>query len=183
MKIFAVLIFLLSSSVAFAHPARTGADGCHKDDSNGDRHCHEGENAKNSAQIAHEQIQEAFDKKPALKSYVSKRGGGKLFNEEPNPEENPAPQSPDELMHHEAKGSSGKSVLGEFIASHPNNDEGPRAIVREVAGNHGSGKVDFNQKIMVFYDKRCKKPGSCIKVPVFTNLKSVMFEYSTRPKE
>ena len=43
-----VTLGLLSSNVALAHGGGLAADGCHKDNKNGGRHCHGGSQAKSS---------------------------------------------------------------------------------------------------------------------------------------
>ena len=39
--IFLVTVFLLKSTMSFAHSGATGPDGCHMNYSNGNYHCHE----------------------------------------------------------------------------------------------------------------------------------------------
>ena len=39
-------------------------------------------------------------------------------------------------------------------------------------------KIDYKHKTFIFYRKECELQKNCIKVPVMTNLKSVIFEYN-----
>ena len=43
---------------------------------------------------------------------------------------------------------------------------------------HNKSQISYKKKTVVFYRKECQLENSCIKVPVITNLKSVIFEYN-----
>lgn len=282
MKLFMILALFLSGFCAFAHSGKTDSTGCHNDNKNGGRHCHGSknssteslENFKSTAQTDHEQVQEGFNKNPAIKQYVSNRGGEKLFDKPtkaPEKAEVPADQgsgenvvssvpvkeipvspdvqaqgvpvvpvqkkeapieeedismaqeeiqeevvaqekeisrdvanspsdhlqqesealdsllpsgNPDDAGHILDRGSS--DFHAKFKEEDFGENENEEELKRELANQEPIRKVkkiNYDKKYMIFYNEHCETPSSCVKVPVLTNMKSVMFEYSIRDEQ
>ena len=199
MRFFITLALFLFSFFAFSHSGRTNGEGCHNDDKNGEQHCHQpndkdqesastdgldqAENYKNSAQLAQEHIQKELSKKPFLEKVVY---GSKGASPEIQKQKEPVQTE----VSHEIESPEMKPRVAETesrVAETENPEQNIKVLngseedtERDIASTQEVNKIDFSKKVMIFYDEHCKTPSSCVEVPVFTNLKSVMFKYHVR---